>query len=211
MLAEFIWDDLLSRCPTIRHSHEAGALRHMVNYRHEWPNTAKTKTVDLAIGIANEEEGRADPSLSRVLISCELKTVMTEHQKSQPRIFDELSSSHLIVHTGDQNAIAAGLTVVNIAPQFASPLRQRAGAPIQITHHKQPQVAEGMVTHLRGLKQRDDTEGTGFEAYSTFIINCDNLGPAHLWTGYPSPQPGEKDHYEVFLSRICEAYIGRFT
>jgi hypothetical protein len=51
---------------------------------------------------------------------------MTEHGKSQPRVYDELSSSHEIVHQGRQDAIAAGITVVNVAPRFISPLRQRA-------------------------------------------------------------------------------------
>ena len=59
-------------------------------------------------------------------IACEAKTCMTEHSKSQPRIFDELGSSHEIVHQGDRQAIAAGITVVNIAATFISPLRQKS-------------------------------------------------------------------------------------
>ena len=108
---------------------------------------AKAKALDLAVGIPDKLELPLAPSkihrvkntkgqsggvffavqnaLSRLLIACEAKAVMTEHSKSQPRLFDELSSSHEIVHQGDQDTIATGIVMVNIAPTFVSPLRQR--------------------------------------------------------------------------------------
>jgi hypothetical protein len=76
-----------------------------------------------------------------VLLSCESKAVMTEHGKTKPRIYDELDSSHEIVHQGDPDAIAAGITVVNIARTYVSPTRQKGGDPI-ITKHRQPDVAQ---------------------------------------------------------------------
>src|SRR3989304_1883931 len=91
--------------------------------------------------------------IERVLIACEAKTVMTEHGKSQPRVFDELGSSHEIVHQGDRQAIAAGITVVNIASTFVSPLRQKS-KKLHVSQHKQPHAAERMVSHLRGLPIR---------------------------------------------------------
>jgi len=38
--------------------------------------------------------------LAEVLLACEFKAVMKEHQKAKPRVFDELNSSHRIVHDG---------------------------------------------------------------------------------------------------------------
>jgi len=104
---------------------------------------------------------------------------MTEHGKSQPRVFDELSSSHEIVHQGDREAIAAGITMVNIAETFVSPLRQKS-KDLHVTQHKQPHVAERMVHHLRGLPMRDGVDETGFDAYATIVIECDNQSPVNL-------------------------------
>lgn len=152
-------------------------------------------------------DGEAD----RVVISCELKTVMTEHQKSQPRLFDELSSSYLIVHASDREVIAAGLTVVNISEQFASPLRQRPNAQLEVTYHKQPDVTTNMVRHLRGLRLRESTHESGFDAYCTFVVDCDNQGHSELWQQTPSPQRGDPDHYDSFIAGICRAYNERFA
>jgi hypothetical protein len=134
---------------------------------------------------------------------------MTERGKSQPRVFDELGSSHEIVHQGDREAIAAGVTVVNIAKTFVSPLRQRR-RKLHVSEHKQPHAAQRMIDHLRGLPIRDAIDGVGFDAYATIVVDCDNRGPATLWTDPPAPQPGERDHYNTFVTRIGTAYASRF-
>lgn len=201
-LAEFIWQDWFDACPEIREDSEAGLIRHAINYPHTWPTTHKPKTIDLAV---------LKTDTSEVLISCELKAVMTEHGKSQPRVFDELQSSHDIVHRGDQTALALGVATVNIARTFVSPLRQRQRfpAPLVVTEHRQPYVTVSMVRHLRGLPQRDTTTGTGFDAFCTFLVDCDNQGAVSLWTGEPAPQPGDADHYGTFLTRVCRAYTAQ--
>jgi len=203
-LAHLIWVDLLVFCPEIRRDHQAGLVRMSVNYKHTWPGTYKTKTIDMAVGTVGE-----GGLLKEVIISCELKAVMTEHQKSQPRVFDELSSSHQIVHAADRRALAAGVTVVNIADSFVSPLRQRAGLPIAVTRHKQPRVTESMLAHLRGLPVRPATAADGFDAYCSIVIDCNNIDSVSLSTAPPAPQAGEADHYMTFVERICRAYASR--
>jgi hypothetical protein len=160
---------------------------------------------------------------------------MTEHKKSQPRLFDELQSSYRIVNHGSPRAIAAGITFVNIAKTFVSPLRQRAGQILEITKHSQPGVTASMVAHLRGLPLRqqsylqgdrprrdvtaekwpaqvaESAQESGFDAYCTFVVDCDNQGAATLWTASPAPQPGDPDHYETFLKRLCQEYTRRFS
>jgi len=214
-LCELILQDLLLACPLLRDQALSDRIVYGINAKHIFPN-GKKKTLDLAIGTA---KCIADPSrfggiisageMERVLISCEAKTVMTEHGKSQPRVFDELASSHEIVHRGDREAIAAGITVVNIAATFVSPLRQR-GRELHVSKHKQPQAAERMVKHLRGLPIRDSAEATGFDAYATIVVDCDNQGPAALWIDPPAPQSGDRDHYDTFVSRLADAYLTRF-
>lgn len=214
-LCALILEDLLRASPELSKDALADKVVYGINARHTFPN-GKKKTLDLAIGTLKEVKQPtrfADmiwPGvIDRVLVSCEAKTVMTEHSKSQPRVFDEQGSSHEIVHQGDREAIAAGVTVVNIAKTFVSPLRQK-GAELHISKHKQPRAAERMVNHLRGLPIRDGVTGVGFDAFATIVVDCDNQGPAFLWTDPPSPQVGDRDHYDTFIARLSAAYASRF-
>jgi hypothetical protein len=213
----FVLEDLLDACPLLLEHGKAGKVVYRVNLKHFWTKSKKEKTIDLAIGapVGGQVELLLDTRISegpieRVLLSMEAKTCMTEHGKSQPRIFDELSSSHAIVHDGDNDAIAAGITVVNIADKFVSPLRQVLGVPLVWTAHKQPHAAERMISHLRGLPIREASSETGFDAYTTVVVSCDNQGPATLWTAQPSPQSGDRDYYATFVERIAKAYAQRF-
>src|SRR5258708_3701264 len=154
-LCKLILEDLLIACPTLKEQALADQIVYGINARHVFPN-GKKKTLDLAIGTVKSIKDPArfgnaihPGEIGRVLISCEAKTVMTEHGKSQPRIFDELGSSHEIVHQGDREAIAAGVTVVNIAATFVSPLRQKGGE-LHVSKHKQPRAAERMGNHFLG-------------------------------------------------------------
>ncbi len=214
-LCKLVLRDLVEACKTLRRDALGEKVVYGINARHTFPN-GKRKTLDLAIGtprVVDETERLAgvirSGQIERVLIACEAKTCMTEHGKSQPRIFDELGSSHEIVHQGDREAIAAGITVVNIATTFVSPLRQK-GKRLYVSKHTQPHAAERMVNHLRGLPIRDSADATGFDAYATIVVDCDNQGPATLWTTPPAPQPGDRDHYRAFVARIAGAYSTRF-
>jgi hypothetical protein len=214
-LCTFIVADLIAACPELAAHAAEGKAVYGINYKHIFPG-GKKKTLDLAIGTAKTVEPPipgadqiAAGEMTRALITCEAKTVMTEHGKSQPRVFDELGSSHEIVHQGDREAIAAGIVVVNIAKTFVSPLRQKGGE-LHVSQHKQPHAAQKMVNHLRGLPIRDAVDGIGFDAFATIVVDCDNQGPAFLWTDPPAPQAGERDHYDTFIRRLADAYATRF-
>jgi len=215
-LCTFLWQDLLEGCPVLRAQAESGQVICGINVRFVWPTTGKTKTLDLAIGppVAPPPAGETAPvvnaKLADVFLACEAKSVMTEHGKSQPRVYDELSSSHEIVHQGNQETIAAGLTVVNICATFVSPLRQKAPGTPHVSQHKQPQAAGRMVEHLRGLPIRDAVGQVGFDAYATIVLSCDNQNAAVVWTDPPAPQPGDRDHYGTFLESISRFYSERF-
>jgi hypothetical protein len=136
---------------------------------------------------------------------------MTEHIKAIPRLFDELSSSHEIVHRGAPDAIAAGITVVNIADSFVSPTRQHQADHLTWTPHRQPDVTAAVVAKLRTLPIRGRVGAVGFDAYATIVVSCTNQGPATLHTAAPAPQPGDPDHYLTFLERVCRVYTERFS
>ena len=215
ILCTYILEDLLERCPILREQASRAEVSYGINVRHIWPTTQKSKTLDLAVGrpvspIASGKIVRVNKFLE-VFFACEAKSVMTEHGKSQPRVYDELSSSHEIVHQGQPKAIAAGITVVNIAETFVSPLRQTTADRLHISAHIQLQVTARMVSHLRGLPIRERVGQIGFDAYCTFVVACDNRINVILWEAAPAPQPGDRDHYETFINRIAHIYAERFT
>lgn len=219
MLCRFVLGDLVEACPALAAHAASGRVVGGINAPFTFAN-GKQKTLDLAIG--TPASAPADfvytPPISAgavasIRVSCEAKQCMTEHSKTKPRIFDELSSSHEIVHQGDTQAIAAGIVVVNIADRYASPTRQvgRRG-PLVVTDHRQPDVTADMVRHLRGLLMREEVGQVGFDALCTLVIDCDNMGgPCTLHTSAPAPQPGDRDHYATFLTRIATFYAERFS
>jgi len=217
-LCTFLVEDLLEESELLRAQAKKGEIAYAINVEHRWPN-GKKKTIDLAIGEPNGPSIQGikmtgigvTNSFKQVLISCEAKAVMTEHKKSQPRVFDELSSSHEIVHQGSPEAIAAGITIVNIGSSFASPLRQTTAGSLVVTKHRQPGVAESMISHLRALPIRDRVGQVGFDAYCTVVVESDNQTIARLWTDPPAPQPGSPDHYSTFVKRITKFYAERFA
>ena len=78
-----------------------------------------------------------------MLLALEAKACMTEHGKARPRLYDELSSSHLTVHGANDAAIAAAFVMVNAATSFISPDRNKWDLsrhdPV-VNEHRQPDV-----------------------------------------------------------------------
>jgi len=161
-LCTFILADLLEKCAVLRDQAARNEIAYGINVRHTWPN-GKRITVDLAIGVPQTISRKPNivPGIERaksfrnVFASCEAKTVMTEHGKSEPRLFDELGSSHEIVHQGSSNAIAAGITVVNISETFVSPLRQTKSGTPYVSKHRQPDAAESWWPAPRKLRRNE--------------------------------------------------------
>ncbi len=225
VLCRLILDDLLQACEKLRIQAQNREVVYGINVLSPFisPWTGKSIRLDLAIGPPHAdtplvEELEQQPILAGALddvsFSCEAKTTMTEHIKQQPRLFRELNSSHAEIHHGSPRAIAAGITVVNIANSFISPLRQVPGGPIVVSPHRQPDVAASVVQHLRGLPLRDAVGQVGFDAYATIVVENDNTvatpNNVHVHLDPPAPQPGDPDHYETFVTRICRFYEERF-
>ncbi|MFN2588814.1 MAG: hypothetical protein ABR613_11955 [Actinomycetota bacterium] len=209
-----VLEDLLENCALLRDQAERRSIVYGINVEVR-TSPGKKKKLDLAIGTPSAApEFGAEPiaraPIGDLLFSCEAKSCMTQHVGSKPRLYDELSSSHEIVHQGWPTAIATGIAVVNVASSFVSSLRQRPGRPPVVSVHKQPAAAAAMIEHLRGLSFRDDTRSVGFEAYSTIVIDCDNRGPVTLSTDPPAPQPGDPDEYETYVRRVCSFWDARF-
>ncbi len=218
-LCRFVVADLIAASRILREKAAARSIAYGVNVPYTAPS-GKVKNLDFAIGKPKKPITAGDflegemiacvRELESLEISCEAKSTMTEHSKSQPRMYDELSSSHEIIHQGAPSAIATGIAVINIAATFVSPLRQTSDSPY-VTKHKQPKAAAGMIEHLRGLKIRNELGDVGFEAFCTIVLDCDNVTCANLWTGPPAPQPGDPDHYATYVERVVRFYEERFS
>ncbi len=220
-LCSFVIRDLVEHCRALADDAAAGRITYAIEHLMVHPlDAANRKTIDLAIGTPSN--GTAPPKdalvsagdVDEVRIAVEAKSCMTEHSKSKPRLYDELNSSHTIVHAAFPNAIATGVVVVNIADKFASPLRQDQNSkksPVHFTEHDVPRCAADMIGHLRNLRLASSVDEYGFDALTIIVVECDNVGPAKLWTQPPAPQPGDPLHYETYLRTICEAYESRFV
>ncbi len=188
--------------------------------------SSETKSVSLSdiakkVGVMlNDPEKRAFEALppvkkqpvGSVLVALEAKACMTEHGKSEPRLYDELNSSHQTVHGANDAAIACGLAIVNFADSFISPGRQRAGLPVDVTIHRQPGVTESVISKVRQLPRRTAPGSDGFDALGIIIISlCNDGTPVKVHTDPPAPQVGRGDTYEEMITRTAALYDFRFS
>jgi hypothetical protein len=212
-LCEFVLDDLLASCQKLADHAERGTLVYDLNRKiiigsSQW-------NIDLVLGPppagftpqpSPRRIQRSPPATIRIAI--EAKTIMTEHGKARRNRQRDLDSFHQFIHRYDPDAVAAGLTVVNIAKRFKSPLR----AEVSIHRNIDDLVKETMDL-LRALPVRALPEsGAGLEANGAILVDHDNvtLKKTRLVTSVPAPQVGDPLHYDAFLRRICDRYTQRW-
>ncbi len=147
-----------------------------------------------------------------VLVALEAKACMTEHGKSEPRLYDELNSSQQTVHGANDAAIACGLVMVNLADSFVSPGRQHSALPVEVTSHKQPMVSQSVIDKVRQLPRRTQPGGDGFDALGIMVVELRNDGsPVSVVTAPPAPQQGQGDTYAEMITRAASLYDYRFS
>ena len=219
-LCRFVLSDVLRDCADLATHGRSGRVTAGLNHKVTAPGGRGSKHVDLAVGLpVGEQQGSFDKELGirfgvigRLLIGCEAKAVMTEHVKSKPRVFDELSSSHEIVHRMWPGAIACGIVVVNSSKEFVSPTRQKSRRKLTVTQHRQPQATASMIEHLRKLPVRQSEREVGFDALGVIVLDFRNDASAvRLVEDEPAPQRGDPLHYESLLERIVTLYRSGFS
>jgi hypothetical protein len=151
-----------------------------------------------------------------VLVALEAKACMTAHIKAQPRLYDELNSSHLTVHGSSSEALAAGLVVINYSGAFASPGRAgycpRCGHRVApVNPHKQPGDGEGVREKIMKLPRRTKADEDGFDALGLVAIDCKNDGsPVLLLPSPPAPPSSDIFNYGQCVSRLSSLFATRF-
>lgn len=201
-------------CPKIAEDAAAGTLvydiqRKIIVAGSEW-------NIDLVLGppptggvrdVSARGIQKMPPATIRIAI--EAKTIMTEHGKARRNRQRDLDSFHQFVHRYDSETVAAGLTVVNIAERFKSPLRLD-----ESVHRNIRALVQETMNLLRSLPQRSTRgENAGLEANAAILVNHDNikLAGSMLVTTSPAPQVGDPLHYDSFLRRICDGYTQRWS
>jgi len=172
----------------------------------------------VVLDTAQQQKLKSLPAIYRapvgaVLVALEAKAAMTEHVKALPRFYDELNSSHQIVHGASNQALAVGLAMVNAGPTFISPGRNKIpGAPPVVTKHSQPRVATAAVNMVRNkLPRRSGASGVGYDGLAILVVSAANDGtPITVVTSPPAPPPGDIFHYDNAVTRVANEYDAIF-
>jgi hypothetical protein len=148
-------------------------------------------------------------------MALEAKAAMTEFAKARPRLYDELESSQVTVHTDTNHAIAVGLALINGSETFVSPTANPCiayGAPLKTSRHAQPRQLDLTIKHSEALPRRAKLDVPGFDALAVLAVDCKNDGktPVTLMEGAPAPQPGQVVHYASMINRTLGWYASRF-
>lgn len=153
-------------------------------------------------------------NVGAVLVALEAKASMTAHQKALPRLYDELNSSHQIVHGASNQALAIGYVQINAANRFASSVTNRfswSERPVVLNEHKQPKAVFDVLGKVAELPRRTGTTGNGFDGIGVTVLDFENHGgPVHLVNASPAPQEGEPFHYNSMIVRMANEYDSRF-
>lgn len=149
-----------------------------------------------------------------VLLAVEAKAAMTAHVKACPRLYDELNSSHQIVHGDSATAIAIALVLVNAAESFISPTiagNSDIRETVRISRHRQPNDAKRIIETVGELPRRSDSASVGFDGIAAIVVDCRNDGsPVRLVDEPPSPEIDSVYRYEVMVRRAAHLYASRF-
>lgn len=151
--------------------------------------------------LPNPQKGR----VGAVLLALEAKAMFTAFGKSLPRFYDELNSSHLVIHGASNNALAVGLAIINTADQFISPV---SNPNKQYSQHNQPKDALSAITKVGQLPRRVATGSPGYEGLGIILVNCANDGRPVTVATRPAV-PGNY-RYRSMVTRIATEYDVRF-
>lgn len=147
--------------------------------------------------IPNPFEG----AVGAVHLALEAKACMTAFSKSYPRLYDELNSSHAVIHGASNRALAVGLAIINVADEFVSPVGTR-------NKHNQPRDALGAIAKVEQLPRRSGDEGSGYDGLAIVLLDLANDGSTVTLAGEPSVPVNYE--YDRMIVRIANEYDVRF-
>lgn len=187
------------------------------------PHSLRSLREHWSIQLSDEQEQRLGElpdvvegafGANAVVMALEAKAVMTAHAKAGPRFYDELNSSHSIVHAASQQALAVGFTMINIANTFISPDLNRGVSYTdadEVSEHRQPHDAQQSVGRVEALPRRSGGQGIGYDGLAIVIVDMPNDGSSvTAIDDPPAPATSSPYHYESMISRVAHEYDTRF-
>jgi hypothetical protein len=169
---------------------------------------------------ALDELPSAQPGLAgaTVLVALEAKACMTAHVRALPRLHDELTSSHSIVHGDTPNALSVGFVMINMADRFVSPdLHRRPitnDSPVAYSAHRQPHDTERTLGMLKEVRRRSGpgSNQRGFDALGIMLVDMPNDGAeVQVITSPPAPSVSSPNHYDRMIQRAGHLYDVTFS
>lgn len=156
-------------------------------------------------------------AVGTVRMALEAKACMTAHGKARPRLYDELTSSHLTIHGDTSGALAVGFVMINTAARFVSPghaqnARSLKEAEPFYNTEPQPQATISVVEKVKELPRSSREGEQGFDALGVVLIECKNDGTEvkvldRLSNGY---QVDDIFRYETMIKRVAHIYAARY-
>lgn len=140
-------------------------------------------------------------AVGAVHLAVESKACMTAFSKSYPRFYDELNSSHAVIHGASNRALAVGLAIINTADEFVSPVGER-------NRHNQPADALGAIAKVEQLPRRSGDEGVGYDGLGIVLVDLVNDGSPVVLPG--EPEVPVNYEYDRMILRIAHEYDVRF-
>ncbi len=168
---------------------------------------------DVVLDDRQREELSALPNLKAgpvgaVLVAMEAKAAMTAHSKARPRLFDELNSSHQIVHGASRNALAVGFVMINASPTFVSP----SFGGTRVNKHSQPAAAKTVIEKVKEIPRRGGINEEGYDGLAVVVVSAANDGsPVTLVTADPAPPRDDIFNYEMVITRVAHEYDASFS
>ncbi|MGW7343340.1 hypothetical protein [Streptomyces sp. NPDC054854] len=180
------------------------------------PYTLASLAKKWGIELTGDEQSRfedlpviTEAPVGQVLVALEAKACMTEHGKAGPRLYDELNSSHQIVHGATSQALAVGFCMVNAADKFYSPTNRHNGPDANV--HKQPHAVQKAIDAVSRLPRRSGSSDRGYDGFGIVVVDLPNDGTAvKLVTKAPAPAVGNIFHYDSMLHRVAHEYDTNF-
>lgn len=153
-------------------------------------------------------------SVGSVHLALEAKACMTAHIKALPRLYDELNSSHTVIHGAADFATAVGFVMVNLADTFVSPdrnRRKRGRKAFDITTHNQPRDTQRTVEKVKEIPRRTQSNTEGYDALGIVVVRMANDGtPVTLVTEPPAPAREDPWSYDQMIRRMASLYASKF-
>jgi hypothetical protein len=184
--------------------------------------TSLIDSIGLELSSEDREALETLPAIYRrpvgsVLLALEAKAAMTEFSKARPRLYDELASSHVVVHGDTDSAIAVGFAMINGSDNFISPTKNPClawGAPMLPSKHNQPEQLRLTIEKIRSLPRREAQGKAGFDAIASVAIHCVNDGKTPVTiiadSQHGAVSPGDVLHYNTMINRVVGIFNDRF-